>query len=484
MKKINLFFFLVVACIVSSSSQTYLHPTVGVNGTNCGTCMVNTSSGTYYDNGGAVANYSSNVNQVYRVFCPSIAGRCVRATFTSFSMNDTYFLCFGPNNCCDYLNIRNGATQNSPIIYSNCTASPGTVTASSANGCLSFQFISDGSVQLGGWAATISNVVCAGGPPGTDQTDCPNSVQVCSDSPITWNSPGPGLISESCSGCSIQEGEDHSAWYVFQIQTGGTLGLTIDPANNADDYDFVLYGPGATCASLGAPIRCSYACSAGNTGLGNGAVDLSEQCTGNGWVSTLPVVAGQIYRLMVNHWDPPISGYTLDWNLTGGASLNCTPLSVDLTDFRCAAVDNSIGLYFVTATETNNDYFIIEKSTDGVEFNEFVRVQGKGNSNEQTEYLVSDFSPSFGTNYYRLTQVDFDGHSTTFDLTSCQYGDGLKIITEINILDLNGKLIHSEKTNTADLESIMTNVNVKAGMYILYTTYSDGSSQMRKFVKI
>jgi len=49
---------------------TYLHPTVGLQNSNLGTCMVNTCSGTYYDDGGAAGNYSLNVNQVYRTFCP------------------------------------------------------------------------------------------------------------------------------------------------------------------------------------------------------------------------------------------------------------------------------------------------------------------------------------------------------------------------------------------------------------------------------
>src|SRR5687768_7350409 len=66
--------------------QVYTHPTLGLNGTYSGTCMVNTCTGTYYDNGGAGGNYSLNINQVYRVFCPNTAGNCMRITFTSFAM--------------------------------------------------------------------------------------------------------------------------------------------------------------------------------------------------------------------------------------------------------------------------------------------------------------------------------------------------------------------------------------------------------------
>ncbi len=502
-KKTALSFVLFVAVFIDpvyNFSQVFTHPIIGVNGTNCGTCMVNTVGGTYYDDGGAGGNYALNINQVYRVFCPSTPGNCISMTFTSFNMEGMVNPPGPPPLDCyyDWITVGDGSTQNSPPIIqippSSATAGTGricgiplvpfTYTATSANGCLSVRMNSDFVTVGTGWAATISSVPCAGGPPGTDQTDCPGSVLVCTNSSIAWNSPGPGLISESCSGCSVQEGEDHSAWYVFQIQTSGTLGFTIVPTNPVDDYDFVVYGPGATCASLGSPVRCSYACTSGNTGMGGGAVDLTEQCVGNGWVSTMPVVAGQFYYLMINHWDPPISGYTLNWNLTAGASLDCTPLPVQLTDFTCEPYGNEIALYWSTSAEVNNDHFILEKSIDGENFEELRKIQGKGFSNDVTEYIANDPMPKIGTNYYRLKQVDMDGHEKIYNPISCNYGANLPVISEINIYDLNGHLVFTEKENTPDLESIVTRLPIKAGMYILYTTYTDGSTQMRKFVKI
>jgi hypothetical protein len=466
-------------------AQTYTHPTVGTGGTYAGACMVTTCSGTYYDNGGAGGNYSANVNSIYRTFCPTTAGMCVRATFTSFSMNDTYFLCSGPGSCCDYLTIRNGPYQNAPALYNGCTASPGTVTANNSSGCLTFTFTSDGSVQLGGWAATLSCVACAAQQTGTN-TDCPNSTIICSNAAISANSPGPGLISDGCGTC-IEGGETYSNWYVFSPQTSGTIGFTLAPSNPADDYDFAIYGPAATnCASLGAPIRCSYSATAGNTGLGMGAVDLTEGVGGNSWVAPINVVAGQVYRLLVSHWSPPSGNYTITWNLSGGASLDCTPpLPVELVDFTCSTNEyNEIELHWTTASEVNNDYFIVEKSTDGINFVETYRVNGHQNSNEQFEYIVSDVNPIFGANYYRLSQVDLDGKKEVFKTISCNYGDQMKVITEINILDINGKVVLSQKTNTADLGAIMTQVPLQPGMYILYTTYEDGTSEIRKFVKI
>lgn len=480
MKNLIYFFAFINVCI----GQTYTQPTLGVNGTYAGACLVNTCSGTFYDNGGAGGNYAANINSVYRTFCPNTAGNCVRATFTSFSMNDTYFLCFGPGSCCDYLTIYNGAGPNTPVLYNNCTASPGTVTASSANGCLSFMHTTDGSVQLGGWAATISCVPCAGGPAAGTRQDCIGALQVCNDAPIAFNSVGPGLVSESCSGCSSAEGEIHSSWYVFQVANSGTLGLTIQPAIPADDFDFVLYGPGATCGALGAPVRCSYAATGGNTGMGNGAVDVSEIVTGDGWVSPLPVTAGQIYYLQVNHWNPPTAGYTLDWNLTGGATLNCTPLSAEVTNFECNLEDGKINVSWSTAAESHSDYFKVEKSNDGINFRELARTQAQGNSDLQTDYYIIDANPDFGDNYYRLTEVDLDGEQTSYEPTYCRSDLSEKEIVEIKIFDLNGHCILTETEKTNDTKTLISQLQLKSGMYILQTKDIDNNYKLIKFVQI
>lgn len=479
------YIFLFVCLIYHSLfGQTYLHPTLGVNSTYAGACLVNTCSGTYYDNGGAGGNYAANINSVYRTFCPNVAGNCVRATFTSFSMNDTYFLCFGPSSCCDYLTIYNGAVTGTPVLYNNCTSSPGTVTATGPNGCLTFRHTTDGSVQLAGWAATLSCVPCAGGPTAGSRNDCIGSLQVCNDAPITYNATGPGLVSESCSGCSSAEGEIHSSWYVFQIASSGTLGLNIVPALASDDYDFALYGPGVNCSTLGTPIRCSYAGTSGTTGMIGGAGDNSEIVTGDGWVNNIAVTTGQIYYLMVNHWNPPINGYTLDWVLTGGASLNCTPLPVELLEFRCAEIDNNISLMWSTSAEINCDYFQLEKMDKQGNFIPLARVAGSGNKNDRTDYIFTDLKPSYGENYYRLKQVDYDGNEKTYDPTYCNFGESHAIITEINIYDINGKMILNRNTNSNNVEEIMKSIQVNPGMYILHIIRETGNSEIIKFVKI
>jgi hypothetical protein len=386
-------------------AQTYTHPTTGVQSTYNGACLVSTCSGTYYDNGGAGGNYAANVNNIYRTFCPNTAGQCLRATFTSFSMNDTYFLCFGPNNCCDYLQILNGPAQNSPVLFSNCITSPGTITASNASGCLTFRFVSDGSVNLGGWAATLSCVACGGGPLGNTNADCNFATPICNSTALVDASVGPGISAEGCSGCNTSE--VYTNWYRIQIATSGTLAFTIDPNNNSDDFDPVVYGPNVTCGALGSPIRCSYAASAGNgnTGLGNGAVDPSEDVAGDQWVSQMNVTAGETYYILINGWSASSgsNGFQLNW--TGTATLNCSILPVELLSFEGKYESEMVDLNWSVAGEFGIKEYVLERKAAG----DWQDMAGYAANGQQSTYLFTDARPWPGSNRYRLRIIEQNG---------------------------------------------------------------------------
>ncbi len=86
-------------------------------------------------------------------------------------------------------------------------------------------------------------------------------------------------------------------------------------------------------------------------------------------------------------------------------------LPIELVRFDGECKDQSVSINWTTATETNNDYFTIEKSSDGEIFYELTTIKGEGNSNELKKYeylhsIESDFA------YYRLRQTDFDGKNT------------------------------------------------------------------------
>jgi hypothetical protein len=71
-------------------------------------------------------------------------------------------------------------------------------------------------------------------------------------------------------------------------------------------------------------------------------------------------------------------------------------------------------LTWITLSEINNDYFNLERSVNGSEFEVIAKVQGSGNSNKETVYIYDDKNiGSNGVYTYKLTQFDFDGRSTT-----------------------------------------------------------------------
>jgi hypothetical protein len=69
---------------------------------------------------------------------------------------------------------------------------------------------------------------------------------------------------------------------------------------------------------------------------------------------------------------------------------------------------------FSVASQQNNDYFLVEKSIDGNEWDELGTLQGENKSNNHKDYSILDFAPIEGMSYYRLTQVDFDGKFKVF----------------------------------------------------------------------
>ncbi len=452
--------------------------TVGLDGTYCGGNMVNTCGGTIADNGGLTGNYAHNINQIYRNFCPSTPGHCLRMDFYSANIVSP-----------DWLNVTSSPTQNGTSLsgnkngsctdYANCVGTGwGPYTSFDQSGCLSLRFYSNATTNNSGFAATFTCVPCSFGPTGTANYDCVNAIPVCSNASIDDASTGPGLISDGGAGCMLAE--NYTNWYRITIASSGTLGLTIDPVTNSDDYDFVLFGPNTSCGALGSPIRCSYAANTGNTGMGNGATDVSETVTGNGWVSTLNVTAGQTYYLCVNKWtNAGADGFTLIWDLTNGASLDCTILPVELASFTCSAEGQMVLLEWTTNSEFNSDHFVIERSSNNEDFYVLSTFPAKGFSTFPATYLIADKNPLFGMNYYRLSEVDKNGKKTTLQTSACQLTDPLQVV-EIRVFDLTGRLLHRQQLMHGEVDSYLQSLSLPMGIYPTVTLFANGTAIHRK----
>jgi photosystem II stability/assembly factor-like uncharacterized protein len=88
---------------------------------------------------------------------------------------------------------------------------------------------------------------------------------------------------------------------------------------------------------------------------------------------------------------------------------------VELVSFTASAYGNEINLSWITATETNNYGFEIERSFEGSQFEKIGFVFGKGTSTELNYYSFTDNSVTPGNYSYRLKQIDFNGNYEYFD---------------------------------------------------------------------
>lgn len=143
---------------------------------------------------------------------------------------------------------------------------------------------------------------------------------------------------------------------------------------------------------------------------------------------------------------------------------------VELTSFYAERKNQSVSLHWTTASESNNDFFEIQRSPNGTDFVRIGKVAGKGNSSVPLDYSFLDEHPQPGNNYYRIKQVDFDGYSAYTKIVSVFFGSAASSIkiypnpvagnsiffefpelpeenTVIEIFDIAGKLILRKNIN-------------------------------------
>lgn len=175
-----------------------------------------------------------------------------------------------------------------------------------------------------------------------------------------------------------------------------------------------------------------------------------------------------------------------------------TPLPVELSDWKIECTDDGVLAKWTTETELNNDHFLLEKSRDGITWNEVAKIQGAGNSNTALNYDYFDKN-ILGLSYYRLKQVDFDGKVTIFDVKSTNCVNdwdkinvypnpaNTKIYIEspakdydVKILDVQGKLLKSFPIS--DLINEVDISNLANGVYLL--EFSHNSSRHTKRIVV
>lgn len=189
------------------------------------------------------------------------------------------------------------------------------------------------------------------------------------------------------------------------------------------------------------------------------------------------------------------------YNISGQVAGNITPLPVTLMSFKGQVQQGLAKLAWSTASEKDNDKFIVERSQDGKTFKSVGEVVGRGTTNLTQHYTFVDQSPAAGTNYYRLKQVDFDGafeYSKTIavnltlasssavypTLTSDEITVSLRPTEEqviIQITDLTGKQLAAVQ-NPAGRQVTMPVQHLQNGVYLVIVV-TGVQKEVFRFVK-
>lgn len=95
-------------------------------------------------------------------------------------------------------------------------------------------------------------------------------------------------------------------------------------------------------------------------------------------------------------------------------------ISVDLLFFNYTTENSKVILKWATVSETNTDYYTIERSIDGSTFSTVTSHKGSINSNSVVNYQATDENPLAGSSYYRLKKTKVDGKSEYMGTIICQ----------------------------------------------------------------
>ena len=173
-------------------------------------------------------------------------------------------------------------------------------------------------------------------------------------------------------------------------------------------------------------------------------------------------------------------------------------------DFTVKADGCKAKLQWKTSYEQNNSHFLVEHSTDGIHFSTIGQVSATGNSTTTQTYNYTDNAPALGVNYYRITQVDFDGKNSSTQIVQIKlkcdatpsvriypnpasnrlYIQSGKTVMQANILNSGGQPVLKYVPSINSSGTFDINIQrLPAGIYLLQLFNKDGTTDVNKLLK-
>ncbi|MES2588893.1 MAG: T9SS type A sorting domain-containing protein [Bacteroidota bacterium] len=139
--------------------------------------------------------------------------------------------------------------------------------------------------------------------------------------------------------------------------------------------------------------------------FGNGGTQCYYNGDGTGLVFTYSNPTITVSNISTTHIPNNVTRYITIASINPG-----TPLPIELIFFDTKLnKQETVDLSWETNSERDNDYFTIDKSIDGVNWENLGTLKGAGTTTISQAYYLEDLNPILGVNYYRLKQTDFDG---------------------------------------------------------------------------
>ncbi len=248
------------------------------------------------------------------------------------------------------------------------------------------------------------------------------SINVFSTGSLMMNGTGDNLVS---GGGSLNVDGDFTTSGDLEI-IGGSAIVSQNGTIAVGD-DLLVYGDGSLLIENGAVVTVADDVANADdtptfpTIFGNGSINIAGQLEVSGDLTIydttpnsdlLGTVDGEI-TVVGNFSDAECANYAAEdytfCHCSGGGSPCSSVLPVELVSFTAQQQGSVVELKWLTASELNNHFFIVERFNATDKSIVLKEVPGKGSVNSMSEYAFIDSAPLVGNNYYQLKQVDFNG---------------------------------------------------------------------------
>jgi hypothetical protein len=163
----------------------------------------------------------------------------------------------------------------------------------------------------------------------------------------------------------------------------------------------------------------------------------------------------QVVQYFMNVFGGTFRSHTAQYNCWAGATYsmstagNCclTVLPMELAYFDGYSDGNKNILKWQTVSEKNNDYFEVQASADGINFQTIGLMDGAGNSSNVSNYTYTDNLPFEKVTYYRLKQYNFDGSTEYSNTVVIESINKLEVIFPVPATDF---LVMNKGMNPSD----------------------------------